>query len=311
MAKKILIDCDPGVDDAVMLFLAFAARKELEIVGITTVGGNVPLKLTTRNARLIREMAGREDVPVIAGCPRPLVRPPIGAGEFHGASGVGALEVFEPKAAAVKGHGVNFLIDTLAKASKASITLVITGPFTNVAAALVMQPTTIRAIDEIVVMGGARTEGGNITASAEYNIYADPHAAQVVAMCGAKVVWLGLDATHQVRATKERIEAIRKLKTKSAAGTAKLLDFAYSIEPTYNGTPGAPLHDPCTIAYVLEPDLFDLTPAHVRVETGSELTLGSTQVEFRQKPKMQLNARWVTKVDHKGVFDLITEMAAR
>ena len=206
--RKLIIDCDPGVDDAVALFLAFAARDALDLLGITTVGGNVAAALTARNARLVREIAGRADVPVFAGCPRPMSRAPVEAGHFHGESGLGALTVHEPAAAAAAEHAVEFLVRTLREAPVGAITLAVTGPMTNVATALTIAPHLAGRLREIVVMGGARSEGGNITASAEYNIHADPHAAQLVFAAGCPVVALGLDLTHQVRSIPRRIEAI-------------------------------------------------------------------------------------------------------
>lgn len=311
MAKKrrVIIDCDPGVDDAVMLVLAFGSP-ELDILGVTTVGGNVPGELTSRNARILREICGREDVPVAAGCPRPMVREVVTASEFHGESGLGTLKVFEPKAPLDRRKGVDFLIETLKTAKQSSVTLIATGPLTNIAVALVAAPEIAKAIAEIVIMGGARSEGGNITASAEYNIYADPHAADVVMKCGRPIVLIGLDATHGVRATEERIARIRAVGNAAAEAAADVLDFSASVERSIVGWSAPPLHDPCPVAYLIAPDLFTLKPAHVRIETLSELTMGHTAVEFRENYEgRKFNARWVTQIKAEGVFDLIVERA--
>lgn len=307
--RRVIIDCDPGVDDAVMLVLAFGSP-ELDILGVTTVGGNVPGEMTSRNARILREICGREDVPVCAGCDRPMVRPIIGASDFHGESGLGGMKIFEPKAPLDSRHGVAFIIEALSASKPKSVTLIITGPMTNLAMALVSAPGIAAAIESIVIMGGARAEGGNITASAEYNIYADPHAAHIVLQSGVKQVWFGLDVSHQLRATQKRIDAIRALGTRSAGAAADVMQFSLDTEKRIVGWDAPPLHDPCPAAYLLDPKLFDVVPAQIKVETASELTLGHTQVEFRESYG-PFNALWATSVRDQGVFDLIGAAAKR
>lgn len=307
--RRIIIDCDPGVDDAVMLVLAFGSP-ELDILGVTAVGGNVPLEKTSRNARMLREICGREDVPVLAGRAGPLKRKVLaGASEFHGESGVGDLAIFEPKALLQTGDAVDFIIDTLK--AQSGVTLVITGPMTNVAAALQKDPGIARRIAEIVIMGGSRAEGGNITASAEYNIYADPEAAQIVLDCGAPIVLIGLDATHFVKATKARIARVRAVGNKAATAAADVMQFSMDVEKKIVGWNAPPVHDPCTIAYLLAPELFTLKPANVRVETKSDLTRGHTAVEFRESYGLPMNTQWVTKIDAEGLFDLIVARAGK
>lgn len=303
--RQLIIDCDPGVDDAVALLLAFAAPLELDLLGITTVGGNVGAALTARNARLLREIAGREDVPVFAGCPRPLARDPVEAGHFHGDSGLGDLPVREPAAPAAPAHAVEFLLAALRAAEPGSITLAVTGPMTNLATALTVEPSLAGRMREVVIMGGARSEGGNITASAEYNIHADPHAAQLVFAAGCPVVAFGLDATHQVRSTPARIAAIRALDTPSARATAQLLEFSSRLPANGPVERGAPLHDPCPIAWLLDPALFELVPCYLEVETGSPLTLGHTAVEFRVEAGRKPWIRWAVRADADGVFALL------
>ncbi|WP_332766637.1 nucleoside hydrolase [Phenylobacterium sp.] len=306
---KLIIDCDPGVDDAVALFLAFASR-DLEILAVTTVGGNVGADLTARNARIIRQIAGREDVPVHAGSPRPLFRPPVEADHFHGESGLGDLKVFDPSAPLASGHAADVIIQTLMAQPAGSVTLAVTGPMTNVALAFIREPAIVGRLAQVVVMGGARTEGGNITASAEYNIYADPHAAQVVFASGCRCVVLGLDATHQVRATAGRVAALRALGTPAALAAAQVIDFSNGIERDIVGGKSAPLHDPCVIAYVLAPQLFTARPCRLEVETGSALTLGHTAVDFRLDDPAAATIQWVTEVDADGVFALLNERLA-
>ncbi len=301
---QLIIDCDPGVDDAIALFLAFGAREKLDILGITTVAGNVGGALTARNACLLRQIAGREDVPVIAGCDRPMVCPPVDAGHFHGLSGLGNLPIFEPDLGCAPGHAIDFLIQALMDRPAGSVSLAVTGPMTNLAMAMVREPAIIARLGPVVAMGGARREGGNITASAEYNIFADPHAAQVVATSGCELIMMGLDVTHQVRATPERINHLRVIDGPMARAAVNLLDFATTTEAAL-GTGGAPpQHDPCTIAYLLDPTLFTTVPCHLQVETSSPLTLGHTAVEFRDPGSSRI--RWATAADHQGIFDLIT-----
>lgn len=308
-ARPLIIDCDPGVDDAIALFLAFASADALDVRALTTVAGNVGGALTARNARLVREIAGRTATPVYAGCDRPMVRAPVDAGHFHGESGLGVLKVFEPKAPAEATHAVPYLVEALMAAPANTVTLAVTGPMTNVAMAFVLEPRLAERVAEIVVMGGARAEGGNITASAEYNIYADPHAAQVVFSSGAPITVFGLDATHQVRSTPERIDAIRAIGTPQAKASADLLEFSASVERNIPGVTGAPLHDPCTIAYLLAPQLFSFLPCAVRVETNEGVALGHTAVEFRDAAATR--TRWATWADGEGVFNLLIDGLSR
>jgi purine nucleosidase len=295
--RQLIIDCDPGLDDATALFLAFAAKDELDIRAVTTVAGNVGLAQTVRNACVIRQWAGREDVPVYAGCDRPLVRPPVEADEFHGANGLGGVALPELKRGPESDHAVNVLVRTLRAAAPRSVALAVTGPCTNVAAALARDPDIANALAEIVVMGGARSEGGNITASAEYNIYADPHAAAAVLRAGAPVTMFGLDATHQVRTGPQIVAAFAAADTAATQLIARFFSYSNSKEPGTAANPGAPLHDPCTIAYLLWPELFEFQPAHVEVETEGKIALGHTQVEFRHAPGREMSVRWAIRAD--------------
>lgn len=307
----VIFDCDPGVDDGVALLLAFAARDTLDLLGITTVAGNVSAELTARNACILREIASREDVPVYAGCQRPLKRNPIEAGHFHGESGLGELPLFEPRQPAETEHAVDWLIRTLLAAPAQSISLVVTGPLTNIATALLREPAIVRGIREIAIMGGARSEGGNITASAEYNIYADPHAAQVVFASDVEILAFGLDVTHQVRATPERIDEIARVGNPSAVATARLLHFATYLPANSPAAQGSPLHDPCPIAWLIEPTLFEFRRCHIEVETESALTAGHTAVEFRADVASRQNVRWGVRADAAGIFDLLRRKLAQ
>lgn len=306
MTEPIIIDCDPGVDDAVALLLAFASP-ELEILAVTTVGGNVAAAKTARNACIIREIAARETVPVFAGAPRPLVREPVEAGDFHGAEGLGSMPAFEPRQRIAPGHASRAIVDIVMARPARSVSLVVIGPMTNVAAAMASEPALAARLRQVIVMGGARSEGGNITASAEFNIFADPHAAAAVFASGTPIVCFGLDATHQVRATEPRIAAIEALATPAAGMAAAMLRFSRQVEREVVRGLDAPLHDPCPIVWLVRPDLFDLRPCRIEVETLSPLTMGHTAVEFRSE---RPNARWAVSADADGIFALITERLA-
>ncbi|MEN5361914.1 nucleoside hydrolase [Brevundimonas intermedia] len=303
--QSLIIDCDPGVDDAVALFLAFAAP-ELDLLAVATVGGNVPGALTQRNARMVRQIAGREDVPVFGGAERPLKRPPAGAGAFHGPEGLGDLEPFQPTGIVGDGPAANAIVDLVMSRPQGSVAVAVMGPMTNLALAMRRERRLADWLGPVVIMGGARSEGGNITPSAEFNIWADPDAAAVVFGSGCEVVALGLDATHQVRATEDRIAAIEAVDSEAARTTASMLRFSQRVEREVVGWDSAPLHDPCTIAWLLRPDLFETRPCRIEVETASELTRGHTAVEFRVDPATARH-RWATAADGQGVFDLIVE----
>lgn len=307
---SLIIDCDPGVDDAVALMLAFGAG-EFDLLAVTTVGGNVPVEKTARNARMLRQVAGREDVPVFMGAERPLRRILGTAAEFHGPEGTGDLEPFEPDVPCTDGHAVDAIIALTNGRPAKSVALAVLGPLTNLALALRNDPGLAERLGPVAVMGGARSEGGNITASAEFNIWADPDAAAEVLASGCDVVLFGLDATHQVRATEARIAAIEALKTPSGDAAAAMMRFSQRIEREIVGWDAPPVHDLCPVAWLLKPDLFELAPCRIRVETESEITRGHTAVEFREAVAGEpLRHRWAVSADADGVFALLTETIA-
>ena len=310
-AKRVIIDCDPGQDDAVNLLLAMASPDEIEIVGITAVAGNVPLALTERNARIICDLAGRQDIPVFAGCDRPLERELVTAESIHGMTGIDGTEVFDPEHALQPEHAVDWLVTTLLAADTGSIVLVPTGPLTNVAAAISKDERVLDAVDRIVLMGGAMREGGNYSPSAEFNILVDPQAADVVFRCGRPITAFGLDVTHQVLATRERVAAIAALDNPAALATAGMLGFFNRHDMKKYKSLGAPLHDPCTIAWLLQPELFSLKSCNISVETRSELTIGHTAVDFWGVTDRPVNADWAYEVDADGFFSLLTDRLSR
>jgi purine nucleosidase len=310
MARKIIIDCDPGQDDAVALLLAFASPDELEVLGVTTVGGNVPLSLTQRNARMMCDLAGKQDVPVYAGCAEPMVRPLITAEAIHGQTGINGIDVFEPETPLRPEHAVDFIIETLLAADEASVTLVPTGPLTNIATAISREPAILSRVNEIVIMGGAMREGGNRTPSAEFNILVDPHAADIVFRCGRPITAMGLDVTHQVLSTVDRVDRIRALGSRVALETAAMLSFFDRYDTVKYTSKGAPLHDPCTVAWLLKPELFEGKECNITIETESELTMGHTAVDFWHVTDKPINTTWIYSVDTDGFYDLLVERLA-
>ena len=310
-AQRIIIDCDPGQDDAVALFLAMASPEELEILGITAVAGNVPLELTQRNVRLMCDIAGRDDIPVFAGCDRPMVRELLTAEKVHGKTGIDGIEVVEPQTPLQEQHAVDFIVETLRAAEDESVTLVPTGPLTNIGTVLDRAPDVVPKIRQLVIMGGAMREGGNYSPSAEFNILVDPHAADIVFRCGRPITSMGLDVTHQVLSTRARVERIRRLGNRVASATAGMLGFFERHDSKKYGVEGAPLHDPCTIAWLLAPELFEGRFCNLSVETRSELTMGHTAVDFWHVTERPHNVNWIYTVDADGFYDLLAERLAR
>ena len=308
--RSIIIDADPGNDDAVALLLALASP-ELDTLGVTTVAGNVPLALTTRNARALAELAGRSDVAVYAGADKPLVRAPVSAEHVHGQSGLGGVVLAEPLQPLANENAVDFIIRTLRDEPAGSVTLCALGPLTNIALALMQSPKIAARLREIVLMGGSGFAGGNVTPCAEFNIYADPHAAQVVFRSGVPIVMLPLDVTHQVISTRERIAAIGEIGNRSGRTVAQLLTFAAATGVENYGGDGAPLHDPCVVAYLLRPELFAGRHINVEIETGSALTMGMTVADWWGVSGRLANATFLRSVNAPGVYALLGERLAR
>jgi purine nucleosidase len=305
MARRpLIIDCDPGVDDAIALLLALASPAEFDRLGITTVAGNVPLSLTTANARRICQLAQRPEVPVYAGCPRPILRSLVTAADVHGANGLQGAVLPEPTQPQPSQHAVTFLIDRLTTAPH-PITLATLGPLTNLAVALIQCPAIAQGLDQVVIMGGA-LGGGNITPAAEFNIYVDPHAARVVVEAGLPLTMLGLDVTHQVLTTPDRLAALEILGTPVGLAAAGLLRHYGQID-VERGLFAPPLHDPCVIAYLLRPDLFTGRPMRLAVETEGTLCLGRTVGNAYPTAAAPANATVITSADADGIFQLLTE----
>jgi purine nucleosidase len=308
--RKIIIDTDPGQDDAVAILLALASP-ELQVLGLTVVAGNVPLPLTASNARKVCELAGKPEAKVFAGADKPLVRALITAEHVHGRTGLDGPTLPEPTMALQPQHAVDFLAETLRREPAASVTLVGIGPLTNIALALQRAPEIAPRIQEIVVMGGSVHEGGNVTPAAEFNMHVDPHAAHAVLTAGVPTTLMPLDVTHQALATPERIAAIRALGSPVADAVAAMLTSSERVEEQRFGTRGAPLHDPCTIAWLLKPALFAGRDCNVAVEHDSELSMGATVIDWWDATDRPKNARVMRDIDADGYFALVTERLGR
>ncbi len=309
-ARPIIIDCDPGQDDAVALLLAMASPDELEIRGITCVAGNVPLALTEANARRLCELAGRPDAKVFAGCVRPMVRSLVTAEHVHGTTGLDGSGLPEPRMALQAGHAVDWLVETLMAAGEREITLCALGPLTNVAMAMVREPAILPKIREIVMMGGGFFEGGNVTPAAEFNIYVDPHAAHVVFGSGIPITLMPLDVTHKAIATSDRIAAFRDLGTAAGRSVAGMLSFSERHDVEKYNAAGGPLHDPTTVAYLLDPGLFEGRRCNVQIVRDGAAR-GMTMVDWWRVTGREPNAMVMNQIDADGFFALLVDRIGR
>ena len=307
---RIVIDTDPGQDDAMAILLALASP-EIELLGITAVAGNVPLELTARNVRVVCELAGRTDVPVFAGCDAPLARRLVTAEHVHGKTGLDGAELPAPRMPLQDAHAVDFLIETLRREPAGSVTLVPIGPLTNIATALSRAPDIAPRIGRIVLMGGAYFEVGNITPAAEFNIYVDPEAAEIVFAAGVPLTMVPLDASHRALTTRPRVEALRDLGTPVGRTAAAWMDFFERFDVEKYGAEGGPLHDPLTIAWLLRPQLFSGRNINVEIETKGRFTTGMTVADWWGVSDRPANALFLRDVDADGFFELLTERLAR
>jgi purine nucleosidase len=305
MALPIIIDCDPGVDDAIALLLALASP-ELDVRAITVVAGNVPIERTLDNARRVVALSGRTNVPIYAGCVGPILGP-VWRGKYSGAGGLGGTLLPESTLPLTETHAVDVLTAELSAAIRAGtqITLCTLGPYTNVAVALARDPSLAKGIKEVVSMGGAFGAGGNRTPTAEFNILADPHAAEVVMRSGVPVVLAPIDVTFQALATPARVAALRAMPGRLTQIAAELITFYDRNDPERYGEPGGPLHDPCVIAYLLKPELFTTRSANVQVELTPGLCYGQTVGDFFGTTDRPRHAKVLTKLDAPGFFELL------
>jgi purine nucleosidase len=312
MPKKtrIIIDTDPGQDDAVAILLALASP-EIEVLGIVAVAGNVPLHLTEVNARKICELACRTDIKVFAGASRPLLRKLVTAEYVHGKTGLDGPDLPDPTMRLQPQFGVDFIIDTLRHEPANTVTLCPLGPLTNIALALIKAPDIAPRIKQIVLMGGGCFEGGNVTPAAEFNIYVDPHAAAVVFQSDVPIVVMPLDMTHKALTTKVRVERFCQGGSPVMKAVALWIDYFERFDENKYGTDGGPLHDPTVIAWLIKPELFSGRDCNVEVETASELTMGMTVIDWWGVTGRTRNAHVIGQVDADGFFDLIYERISK
>jgi purine nucleosidase len=306
----IIIDTDPGQDDALAILLALASS-EFDVLGITAVAGNVPLALTEVNARKICELAGRPDIKVFAGAQEPLERKLVTAEHVHGRTGLDGPDLPDPKMPLQGQHAVDFIVETLMAEEPGSVTLCVLGPMTNIALALQKQPKVGPRIKRIVAMGGGFFEGGNVTPAAEFNIYVDPQAARLVLASGVPIMLIPLDCTHQALTTRARVEKFRAMRNATGPAVAQLLDFFERFDEEKYGTDGGPLHDPCVMAWLLKPELFTSRDVNVSVECDSELTMGMTVIDWWRVTDRKANATVCRGIDSDAFFALLTERLAR
>jgi len=301
MSTPVLLDCDPGHDDAIAMLLALGSD-ELDVRGITTVAGNQTLEKTTANAIRVLELAGRAEIPVAAGAGRPLVREPRVAAEVHGETGLDGPDLPPPEAEPSPQHAVDFLAERIEGA-----TLVATGPLTNVALLLARHPEAVP--ERIVLMGGAIAEG-NVTPAAEFNIWADPEAAHRVFTSGLDVTMVGLDVTHQALVTSTHAE---QLGQSGRIGTvvAELLEFYGGFHRTVYGWDGSPIHDAVAVAHVIDPTLLELEHVNVRVDCQSELCRGRTVADIWRRTGLEPNANVAVGIDSERFVDLLLQRLAR
>ena len=311
MTEQIIIDTDPGQDDAVAILLALASPDCINVLGITAVAGNVPLDLTVKNARIICELAKKTSIPIYSGCSKPLKRPLVTAEHVHGKTGLDGITLPEPSMAIQELHAVDFIIDTIKNNPSDSITLCALGPLTNVAMALLKEPNIAKRVKQIILMGGAYFEVGNITPAAEFNIFVDPEAAKIVFNSGIKITVLPLDVTHKALISEERITAFKEINSPVGDAVAKWTNFFERFDKEKYGSKGAPLHDPCVIAYLIEPNIFDGRYVNVEIETSSELTRGMTVADWWKVTDREPNAMFIGGLDSDRFFDLLVERLSK
>ena len=309
-ARRIIIDTDPGQDDAVAILTALASP-ELDLLGLSVVAGNVPLHLTVANALRVCDLARRPDLPVHAGCDRPLLETLHTSEVVHGVTGLDGSDLPPPSRPPTSGHAVDWLIATLRAAPDRSVTLCPIAPQTNLAMAIRREPEILRAVDRIVMMGGSAFFGGNASPAAEFNVFVDPHAAAIVFGCGVPITMIPLDCTHKALMPRWWLDDLRALGTPVGRAVAGMMTFNERYDRQRYGTEAGPLHDPCVIAWLLRPDLFGGKDCPVAVETTSPLTRGMTVVDWWGKTGQPATVHVVTEIDREAVFRLLFDRLQR
>ena len=307
--KKIILDCDPGHDDAIALLLAHG-NPNIELLAVTTVVGNQTLEKVTRNALSVARIANITNVPFAAGAVRPLIRNVEVAPDIHGDSGLDGPVLPEPAIQLDKRHAIDLIIDIIMSHPPKTVTLVPTGGLTNIAMAVRKEPKIVERVKEVVLMGGGY-HVGNWSAVAEFNIKIDPEAAHIVFNEKWLVTMVGLDLTHQALATPEVIEKISAIKTKPAKFVLEMLEFFGKMYKQAQGFTYPPVHDPCAVAYVINPELIKTKRVPVDIELTGTLTLGMTVADFRFPPDDSCHTQVATELDHTGFWDLIVDSLER
>ncbi|GHC54272.1 uridine-preferring nucleoside hydrolase UriH [Streptomyces flavofungini] len=309
MARKIILDCDPGHDDAIAMLLAHG-NPDVELVAVTTVVGNQTLAKVTRNALSVARIADITGVPFAAGCPRPLVRTIETAPEIHGESGIDGPAMPEPTLDLDPRHAVDLIIDTVMAHEPGEITIVPTAGLTNIALAVRKEPRIAERVREVVLMGGGY-HTGNWSAVAEFNIKIDPEAAHIVFNAGWPVTMVGLDLTHQALATPEVTRRIAEVGTRPAVFVNELLDFFGAAYREAQGFEHPPVHDPCAVAYVIDPSVMTVRKAPVDIELTGTLTLGMTVADFRAPAPADCRTQVAVDLDHERFWDLVVDALER
>ncbi|SNB61476.1 purine nucleosidase [Arboricoccus pini] len=309
--QAIIIDTDPGQDDAIAILTALGSPEAIEILGICAVAGNVPLALTLDNVRKLLELANRRDVPVFAGAEAPLTRPLVTAEHVHGMTGMDGHDFPPPTMPVQDRHAATFIVEAVMSRPAKSVTICALGPATNLALALALEPRIAQRLREIVWMGGAAVEGGNITPASEFNVHVDPEAGAKLLASGAEIVMMPLDVTHKARVTHAWMEEIRAIGGPVGIALGNLMTFAKGADERKFGKDRSPLHDPTTIAYVLQPELFAGQRVNVEIETGGYYTRGMTVVDWWGVAGRPVNVTFMRDIDAPGFFALLTDRLRR
>jgi putative inosine-uridine preferring nucleoside hydrolase (iunH) len=309
MQRKILLDCDPGHDDAVAMMLAWG-NPSIELLGVTAVGGNQTLDKVTRNALSVATVVGMHDVPIAAGCRLPLVRPVEIAPDVHGDSGLDGVELPEPAVELDPRHGVDLIIETIMSNEPGTVTLVPTGPLTNIAMAARKEPRIVERVQEVVLMGGGY-HVGNWSPVAEFNIKVDPEAAHIVFNEKWPIVMVGLDLTHQALATDEVAERIAAVPGSVSQFTLGLFTFFRKAYQDAQGFEFPPVHDPCTLAYLIDPTIVETVKVPVDVELNGSLTTGMTVADFRAPAPEDCHTKVATRLDAPRFWGLVVDAIDR
>ncbi|MCR9136118.1 MAG: nucleoside hydrolase [Alphaproteobacteria bacterium] len=307
MTRKLIILTDPGQDQAAALYMILGAPQAFDVLGIVATAGNIDLSYTTDNCLKLLELAERTDIPVFAGCPRPMSGTLVTAEHVHGPTGLDGPDLPDPVTRIEEEHGVQFIIRTLREAPPGDITICSLSPLTNLAMALVEAPEIGSRIKEVVAMAGAYFEVGNITPTAEFNVYVDPVAADIVFRSGIALTILPLDVTHRMLSTPDRLGAMRALGSRCGIAMAEMLEFSESFDLKKYGWEGAPLHGPCVPAFMLRPEIFEGRHINVSVALDKGLTYGMTVADWWCITDREKNVFYVRDGAPEAYYTLLLE----